>query len=373
MTIPSARFLSYSVNNEDVILNRIFGKQDSGFFVDVGAAHPLFENDTRALYERGWCGINIEPDFDFFRALTEERPRDTNLNLAVSDEAGEITFHKVLGTGLSTCDPDGAARAKAKGFEVVRHTLRAVTLREILAGSRSFGIDLLKVDVEGFELKVLASNDWGRFRPKIILAEGTYPESPLRRDDGVAGYLAAQGYRHVYFDGLNDFYAEQSFSLDPEIFDRPVNLFDNFVPLAQNLAERANVELELQLDALRQERKDAGIYIDSLKTELDKTGKQLRRTEILAQSQAIDLERAYTELVAMRERGKALVATMEASGTGDLPSDRISEPYPTPSTEGLASEIARIYASTSWRLTRPLRALKRPRRTLQILLGRPVK
>ncbi|HLB99326.1 MAG TPA: FkbM family methyltransferase, partial [Acetobacteraceae bacterium] len=66
-------FVSYSANYEDVILNRVFGSRNSGFYIDVGAAHPLYENDTRALYDRGWRGINIEPNATFYRELVAER------------------------------------------------------------------------------------------------------------------------------------------------------------------------------------------------------------------------------------------------------------------------------------------------------------
>ena len=39
MTATPPPFLSYSANHEDVLLNRLFGAQQHGFFVDVGAAH----------------------------------------------------------------------------------------------------------------------------------------------------------------------------------------------------------------------------------------------------------------------------------------------------------------------------------------------
>ena len=337
MSSAAAPFLSYSANNEDVILNRLFSERGEGFFVDVGAAHPFFENDTWALYDRGWHGINIEPNASFYQLLVEQRPRDINLNLVVSDEPGEVTFHEVVGTGLSTCNPDDAKRAEAKGFEVVRHIVRAMTLRDILANASASVIDVLKVDVEGFELKVMASNDWSRFRPRIILAEGTYPESPVRRQDGVAAYLASQGYRHVYFDGLNDFYAEQDFTPAPDVFDRPPNVFDHFVPFA--LATQIE-SLRQERESLMQERENARRYTNSL---------------------VVDLENARAELIAMRERGKALAAELEAMAMRQLLGDR--------ETDRLSREIAGVYASNSWRVTRPLRALARPRRTLRILMG----
>jgi hypothetical protein len=89
------RFVSYSLNFEDVMLRRLFTRYGPGFYVDVGAGHPQFENDTYALYEAGWRGINLEPNETFFCALEEMRPGDRNLCLALSDKAeGELFYHE---------------------------------------------------------------------------------------------------------------------------------------------------------------------------------------------------------------------------------------------------------------------------------------
>ncbi len=490
---PSCRFLSYSANGEDVILNRLFAGQETGFFVDVGAADPLFENDTRALYERGWRGINIEPNRGFFDKLAAERPGDVNLNLAVAEHPGEITFHEVKGTGLSTCSPDEAARAAEKGFEVVEQTVTAATLSAILAEHASGAIDLLKVDVEGLELQVVASNDWDRFRPKVVMVEGTYPESPARRQDGVAAFLADRGYRHVYFDGLNDFYLERDFSPPPEAFDRPPNVFDRFVPLAQHLLEQGSASMAAKIDALKQEREHSQAYVLSLNTELENLrvysksleaaraehaehsalqqeraaedaaalrdeltravgDAEARRAEVAArdaelqacrseletcraelaslQQQAAaerdaafheaallqarvsslqnDLKSARAETGAMRDRGSALAAELEqaamremlagranqaeraaraaeltavtarlqsheaASSSVSAESALLSEALSAHSEElrRVSNELSAMLASTSWRITRPMRALARPRRTLGVLLGK---
>src|SRR4051812_21085326 len=86
-------FVSYSANCEDVILRRIFGNEPNGFYIDVGAAHPTFENDTKLLYDSGWHGINIEPNKEFFDVLARERTRDVNLNMVLSDTIGAIDFY----------------------------------------------------------------------------------------------------------------------------------------------------------------------------------------------------------------------------------------------------------------------------------------
>lgn len=367
-------FLSYSVNNEDIILNRLFREQKDGFYVDVGAAHPLFENDTRALYERGWSGINIEPTADFYRELVAQRPRDLNLNVAVSDEPGELVFHEIVGTGLSTGDPDGAARAEAKGFEVIRRIVPTWTLRHILQQAAAPVIDLLKVDVEGYELKVMRSNDWDRFRPRIIVAEGTFPESPIRRPDGVAEYLAAQGYQHVYFDGLNDFYAERDLHVPAGAFASPPNIFDRFVPFAYWELIRAKASLASEVAKLQQERENATGYIASLVDELKRRddgrtalSAQLRRTELAAEAQSVDLNRAKLELIAMRERCQALALELDAASMTTIsaavkPQAKEDDP--------ITQQLERVYASRSWRITRPLRALARPRRALRLLLSK---
>lgn len=317
-TLPSqsTRFVSYSANREDVFINRLFAHRPTGFYVDVGAAHPVYENDTKSLYDRGWHGINIEPNAGFFRALAAERPRDRNFNLAVSNTPGTLTFYEVIGTGLSTCDPDEARRASAKGFRVVDHQVATDTLCNLLEAADAPAIDLLKVDVEGFELQVLQSNDWTRFRPILIIAEATYPESPTRRPDQLTPFLAGHGYRRTYFDGLNDYFVAEEFALPDDVFDRPPNVFDNFIPFVQNDMPR--------------ERDAALTYIASLENEI---------------------ERARAELLSMRQRCTALADQLEMMSVQNA-NGRNNEP-----------------PSTSWHLSRLIRAAKRPRRTLRILLG----
>ena len=81
-------FISYAQNFEDVLLNRVFRDKLDGLYIDIGALHPTFDSVTRAFYDRGWSGINIEPIQDFYNAICQERPRDINLNIAISDRAG---------------------------------------------------------------------------------------------------------------------------------------------------------------------------------------------------------------------------------------------------------------------------------------------
>jgi len=48
---------SYSQEGEDMILRRIFERQSTGFYVDVGAHHPKRFSNTYFFYKKGWSGI----------------------------------------------------------------------------------------------------------------------------------------------------------------------------------------------------------------------------------------------------------------------------------------------------------------------------
>jgi FkbM family methyltransferase len=358
---PSPKpFISYSINREDVLLNRLFGARDRGFFVDVGAAHPVFENDTKALSDRGWTGINIEPNVTFFRELEAGRPRDRNLNLAVGDEPGILTFHEVVDTGLSTLDPDAAREAASKGFKVVEHQVEVRSLRQILEKAAAPAIDLLKVDVEGFELKVLASNDWERFRPRLIMTEATYPQTPVRRPDHITPFLAERGYRHVHFDGLNDYYAEVGFQIPAGVFDVPLNVFDEVTPFSEVLLKQARDSLANDVQTLTQEKSAADTYIASLKDALRASNVRAEDYSDRILAMTVDLQRANQEIVNLRSEITELLGVgAERGGPSMIEQVRRME-----------SQLEQLRASSSWRVTRPLRAIAHPRRTLMYMLKR---
>ena len=164
------------------------------------------------------------------------------------------------------------------------------------------------MDVEGLELKVLLSNDWTRFRPQVILAEATFPELPQRRDDGVESYLAGQGYRRVYFDGLNDYYVEHDFQPPLGAFDRPLNIFDHYE--------------FYQLHGLRREHENARTEIASLKQELARrveelahTGQELHRAKLAAETSLLDSEHAREELAHAKQKLRRAQLAAEASST----------------------------------------------------------
>ena len=89
------RFISYAQNNEDVLLWRALGHVQDGFYIDVGASDPVEHSVTKAFYDSGWHGINIEPLPAHIEAFQEQRPRDINLALAAGSLEGSLTLYDV--------------------------------------------------------------------------------------------------------------------------------------------------------------------------------------------------------------------------------------------------------------------------------------
>ena len=166
---------SYSQEGEDLLLRRIFGDKECGFYVDVGAHHPNRFSNTHGFYQRGWHGINVEPNPDAMGEFRVQRSRDVNLQCGVGAEPGRITYYLFDEPALNTFDRSvvdsrvAATRYKLKGtIEVAIERLDHI-LEKYLPPNQS--IDFFSIDTEGFDLQVLQSNDWRRYRPRCILVE----------------------------------------------------------------------------------------------------------------------------------------------------------------------------------------------------------
>lgn len=197
--------VSYSQNLEDVMLHRVFRDVSEGFYIDVGAWHPIHDSVTMHFYSKGWSGINIEPSGQAHVLLVAHRTRDINLQVALGDTEGETTLFETAAMGLSTIYEDLGRQYLGLYENVDRKPIHVTTLKNICEEHVYREIDLLKIDVEGSELSVIRGGDWRRFRPRIVLVEATVPASSVPSWEAWEPILIAQDYEFVYFDGLNRF------------------------------------------------------------------------------------------------------------------------------------------------------------------------
>ncbi|MEH2075531.1 MAG: FkbM family methyltransferase, partial [Nostoc sp.] len=224
-------FISYAQNFEDVLLNRVFKDKIKGFYIDVGALHPTVDSVTKAFYDIGWSGINIEPIKEFYNLFEQERSRDINLNIALSNSEGNLEFFQVVGQpGNSTLNKEIAEKiAQEKGLELSHNIVSVKTLAEVCKEYVDRKIDFLKIDVEGTEEEVILGGNWDVFRPTILVIETTLPGTNIRCENNIPTFLMEKGYQQVFFDGINDYYISEESGDLANFFSFPINVLDNYI------------------------------------------------------------------------------------------------------------------------------------------------
>jgi FkbM family methyltransferase len=196
---------SYSHEAEDLIIQRLFqallGKEPgfAGFYLDIGAFHPINFSNTYLLYLDGWRGITVEPNPDTAQSFRKHRPLDTNLILAVSDISGVHTYHRFDDPQVNGLYSDEqVGQVIATGYRHCGSTqVPCIGIRQLLEEHVRRPIDVLDLDIEAHESVVLNAWPWGSYRPKLICVEIHTTAIATALDAPVAKILSSQGYVFV--------------------------------------------------------------------------------------------------------------------------------------------------------------------------------
>ena len=163
---------TYSMDQEDLAILKYVENKKNGFYVDVGAHHPLQRNNTYLLFKKGWSGINVDINKFSIELFDYLRPEDINLQIAVSDKRGEIgIFYQKEFSQLNTTDETIAREHFGSDFK--KKNVKCDTIQNILDNSKfnNKKIDFLNIDIEGAEEKVLKSLNFNIYDPTIICVE----------------------------------------------------------------------------------------------------------------------------------------------------------------------------------------------------------
>ncbi|MCA1248314.1 FkbM family methyltransferase [Massilia sp. MS-15] len=406
-------FISYSQNGEDVLLWRALGHVKNGFYIDVGANDPEEHSVTKAFYDAGWHGVSIEPLPSFHSAFLEQRPRDINLAIAAGSGNGELTLYDTPQVrGWASPDKAVAEMHRAEGHEVAEITVPVRTLASVCEQYVQGEIHFLKIDVEGFEGEVLRGMDFARWRPWVLVIEATLPNGRDSMHEAWDGLVTGQRYRYAWFDGLNRYYVAEEHADLLDAFRLPPNVFDDYIShhldkawaageqLTQALraSERHAAELAVavnttarQAEQLRKEADHALLRADGAEQERRQADQERREAELArrqaehdrrqaelglaaadrgrleaekaalnaehatrqAEEQAEQLRiRTEAELVSLRSQAEAEKAALQAALADSLASSHHLSEW----AHGIERDLLATRASTSWRLTAPLRA-----------------
>lgn len=178
-------------------------RRKTGFYVDVGAYHPIDLSNTHVLYRHGWRGVTVDPNPKLAPLFARHRPEGKHLTCAVDAKEGEAAYYAFAQPNYNTMNADAAAKL-GNAMPCEKFTVPVRTLASILAehGPASGEIDLLSVDCEGHDEIVLRSNDWTKFRPAWVMVEDEH----VAAESGTAHLLIGEGYELAAWVSMTKIY-----------------------------------------------------------------------------------------------------------------------------------------------------------------------
>jgi FkbM family methyltransferase len=205
---PEARL---RINLDYVAAHRMLHSPEF-YFVQIGAFDgrtndPICEHVRR----HGWRGVLVEPQPHYFRQLEatyRNVPGLTLRNVAISERHEKRPLYTVKDRpGLPALAPQYASfnrshvQSNFPGIELEEITLDCITLDELLSEAASDHIDLIQIDVEGYDAEIIRLLDLDRWKPAIV----NFEHNHLSHADyaTVLDKLVAHGYR-LAIGGLFD-------------------------------------------------------------------------------------------------------------------------------------------------------------------------
>lgn len=189
---------AYSQRGEDLIIDGLLKGKNPGFYVDIGANHPTHLSNTKRFYDRGWHGINIEPNPVLSELLSKERERDICQNLGIGKTKGILPFYVLSSHTDSTFNLEDARRNCLFFNDSIERVINVPVepLADVLKRYHPETIDFMSLDTEGSELEVLKTNDWSCYRPDALCVE-------IENDPRIVPYLESLGYIFVFSNACN--------------------------------------------------------------------------------------------------------------------------------------------------------------------------
>jgi FkbM family methyltransferase len=157
----------YSQNQEEKIILDYFGSQ-TGTFIDIGANDGITFSNTRALAERGWRGVLVEPSPQAFAKLKDLYNGHKGFYTypyAISDHNGKAMLQE-SGPLCSAADiglvSTFHAEEKARFSKSVRYSpieVKTFRWKTFLNRLSIKEFDFVSMDCEGDELNILPQMD----------------------------------------------------------------------------------------------------------------------------------------------------------------------------------------------------------------------
>lgn len=163
---------SYSQFGEDqFIIGQIKElSSEHGIYIDIGANHPTRISNTYKLYRSGKRGITIEPNVELINLHKRFRSEDTHLAVGCGEEDMVKEFYYSKTPVLSSFVRNEVFNQSHAEY------LPVYTLDTIMSNVSSDSIDLISIDVEGWDLEVLKGSIKCLQRTSLVCVEANNKE-----------------------------------------------------------------------------------------------------------------------------------------------------------------------------------------------------
>ena len=198
---------------EDLIF-QTFGSAQHVRFIQVGA-HDGTHNDPISLFRRkpGWQGLLLEPNPRVYARLVQtlaSTPQCQALNFAISEGGGKMPFYLVrnpetcrgghFSDQVSSFDRAhvekmviwfGYSEAEAADW-IEEVQVNTITFAGLLDRMPSQHLDLLFIDAEGADFRLLKTFPFERLRPRMLVFE--FAHLSTNEMEQVMPFLSQNGY-----------------------------------------------------------------------------------------------------------------------------------------------------------------------------------
>ncbi len=192
---------------EQKFIRQFFGDKRSGFFVDVGANHPVIQSQTWHLEQIGWNGLLIEPLNEYCSLLREQRTACVAQVACSSPENHGIHLPMRVSGPLSTLNSQTVAYGK-KIHDAEQEFVECRTLDSILKKHSVEKIDFLSVDIEGHEMEMFKGFSIEKWKPRLVLLEDHILNHDKYR------FMVKHGYKNIIRTGLNNWFIPRNKPFD---------------------------------------------------------------------------------------------------------------------------------------------------------------
>ncbi len=191
---------------DQVVKNEFFPDKQRGVIIEVGAARPDYLSVSASYRSSGWKVIAVEPNPEFcaaHRAAGNEVLQYAASNVDKDDEDffvvdshgapyydGPVSYESFSSLGIN------GKYAELRETTHVKTSVRTIKVKvrkldSILAHHepKIRRVDIVAVDVEGWELNVMRGFSLSRYRPKVVILENLFDSQDY------VEYMKGQGYK----------------------------------------------------------------------------------------------------------------------------------------------------------------------------------